>query len=74
MTKKELLDKLKKEDIYPFLDAYYDRIGRTNPPDFRAYNLAELKKCLTLFGIELVREGQGCNTVKKQVESVSNIL
>jgi len=64
MTKKELLDKLKKEDIYPFLDAYYDRIGRFNPPDFRSYNLAELKKCLKLFGIELVREGEGCNAVK----------
>ena len=64
MTKKELLDKLKKEDIYPFLDAYYERIGRLSPPDFRSYNLAELKKCLTLFGIELVREGEVCNAVK----------
>ena len=64
MTKKELLDKLKKEDIYPFLDAYYARIGRTNPPDFRAYNLAELKKCLTLFGIELIRENKGSKVVE----------
>ena len=58
MKKKELLDKLKKEDIYPFLDDYYSSIGRTNPPDFRAYNLAELKKCLTMFKIELVREDE----------------
>jgi hypothetical protein len=64
MTKRELLDKLKKEDIYPFLDDYYRRIGRTNPPNFRAYNLVELKKCLTLFKIELVREGEGSNDVK----------
>ncbi len=64
MTKRELLDKLKKEDIYPFLDAHYERIGRSSPPDFRSYNLAELKKCLTLFGIELVREGEVCNAVK----------
>jgi hypothetical protein len=68
MTKRELLDKLKKEDIYPFLDAHYDRIGRNNPPDFRSYNLAELKKCLTLFGIELIREGEGCSAVNKKVE------
>jgi len=64
MTKKELLDKLKKEDIYPFLADYYCRIGRLSPPDFRSYNLAELKKCLTLFGIHLVRDNKGCNAVK----------
>lgn len=64
MTRKELLDKLKKEDIYPFLDEYYCKIGRSNPPDFRAYNLAELKKCLTLFEIVLVREDEGSNVVK----------
>ena len=57
MTKKELLDKLKKEDIFPFLEAYYSKIGRTNPPNFRAYNLSELKKCLTMFKIHLEREG-----------------
>lgn len=64
MTKKELLDKLKKEDIYPFLDEYYSRIGRINPPDFRSYNLAELKKCLTMFGIVLIRENECSNDVK----------
>jgi len=56
MTKKEVLDKLKKEDIYPFLEEYYKNIGRNDPPDFRRYNLAELKKCLALFGIHLYRE------------------
>jgi hypothetical protein len=53
---KELFEKLKKEDIYPFLDEYYQRIGRTNPPDFRSYSLGELKKCLRVFNISLVRE------------------
>lgn len=50
------MSKLKKEDIYPFLDAYYQKIGRENPPDFRRYSLSELKKCLRVFGIMLVRE------------------
>ena len=68
MTKKILLDMLKKEDIYPFLDDYYSKIHRSNPPDFRSYNLSELKKCLTLFGIELIREGEDCNAVKKEEE------
>jgi hypothetical protein len=53
---KELFEKLKKEDIYPFLDEYYQRIGRTNPPDYRSYSLGELKKCLRVFNISLVRE------------------
>ena len=64
MTKKELLDKLKKEDIYPYLEAYYSKIGRTNPPNFRAYNLSELKKCLTMFNIHLEREGWGFSEKK----------
>lgn len=54
---KELYDKLKKEDIYPFLEEYYQKIGRNNPPDFRNYSLQELKKCLVMFGIVLTREG-----------------
>ena len=52
----ELFAKLKKEDIYPFLDDYYTKIGRTNPPDFRSYSLGELKKCLKIFHINLTRE------------------
>ena len=56
MTDKQLLDKLKKEDIYPFLKAYYESIGRDNPPNYRSYSLQELKKCLNMFHIHLVRE------------------
>jgi hypothetical protein len=52
----ELMAKLKKEDIYPFLEVYYTRIGRTRPPDFRSYSLGELKKCLKIFNIILTRE------------------
>lgn len=63
MTKKELLDKLKKEDIYPFLDEYYSKVGRSDPPDFRSYSLAELKKCLTMFKIHLIREIECSNEV-----------
>lgn len=48
--------KLKKEDIYPFLDTYYAHIGRNQPPNFRSYSLGELKKCLKIFNINLTRE------------------
>ena len=56
MTRKELIDKLKKEDIIPFLDDYYKSVGRTMTPNYREYSLAELKKCLILFNIELVKD------------------
>jgi hypothetical protein len=48
--------KLKKEDVYPFLEEYYKKIGRVNTPDFRTYSLHELKKCLKIFDIKLIRE------------------
>jgi hypothetical protein len=53
---KEVFDKLKREDIIPFLDKYYDDIGRVERPNYKDYSLLELKKCLILFGINLVRE------------------
>jgi hypothetical protein len=53
---KEILDKIKKEEIYPILDDYYKSIGRTHPPPFRHYSLSELKKCLVMFKISLLRE------------------
>ena len=56
MTDKDLIDHLKKEDIYPFLKSYYESIGRTNPPDYHSYSLLELKKSLKLFHISLTRE------------------
>lgn len=55
---KELLDRLKKEDIYPFLEAYYTSVGRECPPDYRTYSLQELKKCLVMFGIHLSYSGE----------------
>lgn len=55
MQNKEIWDKLRKDDIYPFLEEYYKSIGRTETPDYRNYSLAELKKCLVLFGIELYK-------------------
>jgi hypothetical protein len=47
---------LKKEDIYPFLEEYYKSIGRIEPPNYKEYSLAELKKCLYIFGISLQKE------------------
>jgi hypothetical protein len=55
MSKDKKLE-LKKEDIYPFLDEYYEKIGRKEPPQFRNYTLHELKKCLYLHGINLQQE------------------
>jgi hypothetical protein len=55
---KEVFDKLKREDIIPFLDKYYDDIGRVERPNYKDYSLLELKKCLTLFKINLVREAK----------------
>jgi hypothetical protein len=53
---KAVWDKLKKEDCFPFIEAYYNTIGRTNPPDYKEYSLQELKKCMVLFNIHLQRE------------------
>lgn len=53
---KEVFDKLKREDIIPFIDKYYDDIGRVERPNYKDYSLLELKKCLILFGINLTRE------------------
>jgi hypothetical protein len=53
---KEVLEKIKKEEIYPILDEYYKSIGRQTPPPFRDYSLSELKKCLVMFKINLARE------------------
>lgn len=47
---------LKREDYFPFLEAYYESIGRTTPPNYKEYSLQELKKCFQLFKIQLVRE------------------
>jgi hypothetical protein len=54
--KSTLPQEIKREDIIPFLDDYYKSIGRSQVPNYREYSLAELKKCLTLFGIHLVKD------------------
>jgi len=56
MNQKEMRDKLKKEDIFKFLDDYYTSIGRKDPPQFRTYSLGDLKKCLVLYNIQLIEE------------------
>ena len=56
MVTQEDISKLKKEDIYPLLDAHQQSIGRTNPRHFRTYTLEELKKCLSLFRITVTRQ------------------
>lgn len=52
------MDKIKREEIIPFIEEYYASIGRTNVPDYKNYSLADLKKCLHLFGIHLTKEGK----------------
>lgn len=56
MNDKALWDKLKREDCFPFIEQYYKSIGRTDPPNYKEYSLQELKKCLLLFKIHLIRE------------------
>lgn len=46
-------DDLKREDILPVLATYYESIGRKTTPQYEQYSLGELKKCLTLFNIQL---------------------
>lgn len=55
-TDRALWDKLKREDCFPFIEEYYKSIGRTDPPNYKEYSLQELKKCLMLFKIHLIRE------------------
>ena len=55
---RELMDKIKREEIIPFIEEYYASIGRTNVPDYKNYSLTDLKKCLHLFGIHLKKEGK----------------
>ena len=50
---KKIFEKLKREDCIPFIEKYYESIGRTETPDFHNYTLQELKKCLVLFKIHL---------------------
>jgi hypothetical protein len=42
------------------LDKYYEDLGREpcERPNYKDYSLLELKKCLVLFNIFLVREGK----------------
>jgi hypothetical protein len=63
-TEKAVMEKLKREDCFPFIEAYYESIGRTNPPNYKEYSLQELKKCMVLFKIHLVRE--------KHLEEIQN--
>jgi len=44
---------LKREDIMPILAEYYKKIGRVKPPPYENYTLQELKKCLSLFRINI---------------------
>ena len=52
------MEDIKREEIIPFITSYYDGIGRPvdQRPNYFSYSLMELKKCLYLFGIQLVRE------------------
>lgn len=54
---KAILNSLKKDDIIPILDKHYEQLGRpiANRPDYKKYSLAQLKKCLIMFGIVLTR-------------------
>lgn len=52
------MEELKRDDIIPFITDYYDKIERPldKRPDYFNYSLLELKKCLRLFGIVLLKQ------------------
>ncbi len=47
--------KIKREELLPIITAYYKSIGRTDPPNMDTYSLNELRKCIVLFKINLIR-------------------
>jgi hypothetical protein len=55
---RQLLERLKREDLIRILDEYYTNNGRPEDrrPKYREYAIQELKKCITLFGIQLAEE------------------
>jgi hypothetical protein len=44
-----------KHEIIQVLDQHYKDIGRTNPPKYQKYNMKELRMCLRVFNISLIR-------------------
>lgn len=56
-SQRQLLDRLKREDLIRILDEYYDGIGRVERPRYREYTLQELKKCIILHHIHLAEDG-----------------
>jgi hypothetical protein len=45
--------KITKELLYPYLEKYYESVGRVNPPQYREYSLKELIRCIKLFRIKV---------------------
>ena len=46
---------ISKQEIIQVLTDYYREIGRTDPPKYQKYNMKELKMCLRVFNISLIR-------------------
>jgi hypothetical protein len=47
--------KIKREELIPIITAYYESIGRKDPPNMETYSLNELRKCIVLYKINLRR-------------------
>jgi hypothetical protein len=45
--------KITRKEYIEILDNYFKEIGRDNPPPYKTYKLAELKKMLLLFNISV---------------------
>lgn len=45
--------KITREDLIPYLEKYYESIGRKNPPQYKEYSLKELLRCIKLFNIQM---------------------
>lgn len=57
-SQRQLLERLKREDLIRILDEFYDSIGRAENvrPKYKEYTLQELKKCIILHRIHLEEE------------------
>ncbi len=47
------MTKITREDVFPYLEKYYESIGRTHPPQYKEYSLKELLRCIKLFNIKM---------------------
>jgi hypothetical protein len=46
---------MKRNDMIVLISKYYQSIGRVKTPKYEDYSLGELRKCILLFNLNIVR-------------------